>query len=117
MWLGIVPAVFGLMQLIPHAIVGPVGLKKLYTPGFASTFFGHMPIGIFYLFYITSNNMVTTNDWIFAVLYLAFFMVVIYNGLFYKLLVDKNSPYPFTQEEMNRFNMLGKLRAVKQFQE
>jgi hypothetical protein len=111
LWLGIVPAVFGLMQLIPHTIIGPVNLKTLYTPGFASTVFGHTPIGIYYLYYIISNNLVVTQDWIIAAVYLAVFMGVFYQGLFYKIMVDKNSKYPFPDKELNRFHMLDKLRA------
>ena len=112
-WLGIVPAVFGLMQIVPHVFVLSIRLKKLYTPGFFSTVFGHTPIGIFYLYYIISNDLVTTQDWIISAIYLILFMAIIYQGLFYKLLADKNTPYPFTQEELNRFNMLEKMRATE----
>ncbi len=113
MWLGIVPMVFGLVQIIPHVFVGSLNLKTLYTPGFLTTVFGFVPIGVYYLYYIISNDLASTQDWIFSAIYLILFMGVIYYLLFYVLLADKNSPYPFTEEELNRFHMLDKIRAAQ----
>ena len=112
LWLGIAPVIFGLIQIIPHVFIANIGLRTWYNPGFFSVVFGHVPVGIYYLYYIVTNNSASTQDWIIGAVYVVLFLVVS-NALFYKLLADKNSQYPFPEEELNRFHMLDKVRTLE----
>ncbi|MFF9432050.1 HXXEE domain-containing protein [Streptomyces sp. NPDC014746] len=42
-WLGIAPALFGMMQAIGHGIVFPRIAGAKYSPGFLASFFLHIP--------------------------------------------------------------------------
>ena len=112
LWLGIAPALLGLVQIFPHVIVAWAGLKRFYTPGFLTVALGHIPIAIIYFHYITVNNLASAKDWIISVIYFLVYMAFS-QVVFYKLLAPKDTKYPFPEEELNRFHMLEKVRALK----
>ena len=64
------------------------------------------------MYYIISNSLVTTLDWVYGVVYLIAFVFICMVKLTYKWLADKNSPYIFSDEEMNRFNVLDKISLL-----
>jgi len=102
-WLGLAPTLFGFGQFGFHGLFVNSKLKSFYNPGLATVVLGHLPIGIWYLVELYSQGAIPLLDWGLALIYTASFVVV---GMFFigfHVLADKNSPYPFTSEEMKRF--------------
>ena len=109
-WLGLAPVLVGsILQFISHGIYTNIKLKSFYNPGVAVTVFGHIPIGIIYIYYIVANNLANLWNWLFAVVYMAAFMFLDFYIIEQKLLGGKNPPHPFDQDEMKRFNVEKKL--------
>ncbi len=111
-WLGLAPILMGFGQFIVHGIVAPRKLKFIYNPGLGAVVFLHIPIGIYYIYYIVSNGLVHGTDWILAFAYLILIAGIILGGLTYKVLASRNSPYPFDQVEMERFHVQEKLAKL-----
>jgi hypothetical protein len=102
-WLGLAPVLVGLvMQFIGHVIYVNMKLKSFYSPGVATTVFGHVPIGVLYIYHISSNHMANLWDWSVAIMYMSVFLFLNFYLLEIRLLGDQNSPYPFDQDEMER---------------
>ena len=113
-WLGLAPVLTGLtMQFIGHVIYVNMKLRSFYSPGAAATVFGHIPIGVVYIYYILANNMVNLWGWLLAVVYMTVFFFLNFFIIEQKLLGDKNSPYPFDQDEMKRFDIEKKLELAR----
>ena len=114
-WLGLAPVLVGaILQVIGHAIFVNIKLRSFYSPGVATAVFGHLPIGAISIHHILTNNMVNSWDWLLAVAYLTAFGFLNFFIMEIKLLGDKNSPYPFDQDEMKRFNIQKKLELARQ---
>jgi len=104
-WLGLAQILCGMVQLIVHGIVTNIKLKSLYNPGLAAVVFLHWPIGIYYIRYITTNNLASTGDFVIgavATVIAAIVMIV----LPLRLLRSKESKYPFSETEMGGFAKL-----------
>ena len=86
-------------------------MKTIYNPGLGAVIFLHIPIGIYYIYYIISNGLSSGLDWIIAVIYLIIIVRVLLGKLTYDWLADKNSKYIFT-EEMERFHVKEKLERL-----
>ena len=112
-WLGLAPTLFGFGQIIAHGIIANRKLKSLYNPGLVAVVLGHVPVGIWYLVEVYSKSMITLSDWVFAVVYIACFIVVGMLTIGFRLLADKNSAYPFAPEEMARFDRRGHLARIR----
>lgn len=111
-WLGLAPMIFGIGQFIVHGIVTNKKLKTFYNPGLGAVVLLHIPIAIYYIYYITSNNIISTSDLLIGIVYLIIYMAFMVNKLTYSWLTDKNSPYVFEEEEMKRFNVEEKINRV-----
>lgn len=111
-WLGLPPVLFAFGQFIVHGVITNWKLKGFYNPGLAAVVLGHIPIGIWYLVEINARGVVHTSDWVLAILYLIAFIAIIMQWLGYKVLVNKNSPYPFSPEEMARFDRDRRLARI-----
>jgi len=108
-WLGLMPMLFGgVAQLIMHGIVNNrlLGKGHWYNSGLASTVLGHLPLFLTYAYVIQTNDLATVWDWGIAAVYAVLAYVVVMRIAMMKLLGDVNSPYPFTKEEMARFDRL-----------
>lgn len=112
-WLGLAPTVFGLAQFIGHGVIFNRMLKSIYSPGLVAVMLGHVPLGIWYLVEVCTNGKITVWDWVFGAAYIACFIVVGMRLIGFRLLVDKNSPYPFAPEEMDRFDRPGHLSRLR----
>lgn len=108
-WLGLMPMLFGFSQFIVHGIMTNIRMKSIYNPGLGAVVFLHFPIGIYYIFYICVNRLVTGTDWIFAVLYMLLVVGVIVNGLTYRLMPNKSTKFIFDKVEMERFHVAEKM--------
>lgn len=59
-WFGLAPILFGgVAQLLMHGIYNNILLKRFYNAGLCAVLFGHVPIMIVYIHYVTTHNMVT----------------------------------------------------------
>ena len=102
-WLGLAPMFFCFIQLLMHGGGGIVLMKKLYNPGLIAVVFGHIPLGIWYICHICSNNLAQPIDWILGGIYTLLFFVLIIGVLTYKVLINKDSKYPFDAKEIARW--------------
>ncbi|MFN2204154.1 MAG: HXXEE domain-containing protein [Caldilineaceae bacterium] len=101
-WLGLAQVLFGMFQIILHGIVINLRLKSLYNPGLASVVFLHIPIGIYYIWYVTKNGLASTVDFGVGLLVtIVAALVIIFLPL--KLMASKDSRYPFLPKEMGGF--------------
>ena len=112
-WLGLAPILFGMGQFFMHGIATNLKLKTLYNPGLGAVVLLHLPLGIFFIYYIQSNALASGWDWIIGVVYMFLFGFIIVNKMTRTWLADKNSPYPFAEEEMKRFNVQEKVDNAK----
>ena len=111
-WLALAPVLFGLLQFVVHGVVTNVKLRSVYNPGLAAVALGHIPIGVYYLYYVHTQGLVSVWDWVFGVAYMVAFQYVFLVKMTYAWLADRNSPYVFADEEMRRFNVPEKLKRV-----
>lgn len=111
-WFGLGGVLVGLMQTPVHLGVAKM-LKSVYAPGNLAVFLGHIPIGIYFIYYGVTNHLIGAWDWVFGVIVMLFVSVFVVAVLGYKILADKNSPYPFSEKEMTRPWMLKKIAAMK----
>jgi hypothetical protein len=102
-WLALGPVLFGFFQVLLHGVAGNVKLKSLYNRGLATAVLGHLPLGIWYLVEVYDQNLIDGWDWAIGVAYFVGFVAIILGALTYVVLADRNSPYPFAPEEMNRW--------------
>jgi hypothetical protein len=100
-------------QFIAHGIVINRKLKSLYSPGLVAVVLGHVPLAIWYLVEVYSKGMITLWDWVFAVVYIACFIVVGMLTIGFRVLADKNSAYAFAREEMKRFDPRRNLARIR----
>ena len=111
-WLGLAPILFGMGQFIVHGIMTNIKLKSFYNPGLGAVTFLHIPLGIYYIYYIQSNGLASGWDWIIGVGYMIVYAFFFVNKMTYSWLADRNSPYHFAEEEMKRFNVQGKIEKL-----
>ena len=101
---GLAMVLFTLGQLIYHGVLTNRKFKSLYNPGSAAVVLLHIPLGIWYLIEVVSEGGFTRGDCLLAVVYLGCFMGVVMQLVGFRILSAKDSPYPFSPEEMERFN-------------
>ena len=114
-WLGLAPMIMGIGQTGVHVFKTNIEMKSFYNPGMLAVVFLHVPIGIYYIAYITKNNLDTGLDWIITVIYLLLVCVVGLVFLTYKVWPDHNTKYPFSPEEMAKFEKLKSWAVVKKY--
>jgi hypothetical protein len=109
-WWGLATMFFGFFQLLAHGVVMNVKARTWYNPGLAAVVFLHTPIGIYYIYYVQQHSLATWTDYAFGIVgFVACFVFTILLPL--RALGSHETPYPFSAEEMNRFNVIGKLKA------
>jgi hypothetical protein len=109
-WLGLAQVFFGFTQIVGHGVIMNIKSKTWYNPGLATAVLLHLPIGVYYIYYVSSRDLVAASDLLYGLAVLVVAILVIIR-LPIRLYQDRNSPYPLTAEEMARFNMLEKLRT------
>ena len=101
-WLGLAQMLFGMLQLIVHGIVFNIRLKSLYNPGLASVVFLHWPIGIYYIWYVTTNHLASTGDFVIGFI-VTIIAAIVTIALPLRLMASKESKYPFSETAMFGF--------------
>lgn len=103
-WFGLAPILFGgVAQLIMHGVYNNILLKKFYNAGLGAVLFGHVPIAICYIHYITVNHLASGWDYLIGTVIMVLWYVVGVRLIINKSLEDVNSPYPFDEVEMSKF--------------
>ena len=110
-WLGLATMFFGLSQILFHGIVMNRSLKSFYNPGLAACIFLHGPIGIYYIWYVTTNGLAGTWDYVGGILAMILAAVVIV-VLPVRMFSSRDAKYPFSKAEMERFGMLKKANKL-----
>lgn len=108
-WLGLATIFFGLFQILGHGVINNIKLKSFYNPGLAACIFLHGPIGIYYIWYVTSGGLAGTWDYFAGIIGMIVAMILIIL-LPVRLLSTRKAKYPFSQEEMERFCMKEKAK-------
>lgn len=114
-WLGLASVGLGIFQIFGHGIATPIRLRSLYNPGLATTVLLFFPIGIYYIWYVTTDHLANTGDFVFGIIGTAMAAVVLFL-LPIMLLRSKESKYPFTEAEMNRFAGQKKVEKISETQ-
>lgn len=100
-----------MLQIPAHGIAVNVKLKSPYNPGLAATVFLQLPIGIYYIWYVVTNNLAGGGTFVIgAIASVAALMVLFLIPI--ALLRSRNSKYPFAEEEMYGF-AAEKIKAMK----
>jgi len=107
-WLGLAPILFNVMEVLLHAIVAPIASKSPYNPGLLSCL-PWLILTIWYIAEITSNDLASGSDWLWAVLYLLAWVIIALPIGTFVLLSDRNSRYPFDSAELSRFDKYTRL--------
>ena len=107
-WLGLGVVLVGMAQLGFHGVFVARKMRTLYNPGLFTSAFLFWPIGIYYIWYVVSNGLV--QWWMWPVAVVIFVVVAVFgvNGPI-ALFKNENSPYPFSEEEMARFQVREKM--------
>lgn len=103
-WFGLAPILFGgVAQLLMHGIYNNILLKRYYNAGLAAVLFGHVPIMIAYIIYIYNHQLVSGWDWVSGIAIMIIWYIVGVRTIIMKACKNMDSPYPFSQIEMDRF--------------
>ncbi len=103
-WLGIGTLLFWVGQFVIHGVVTNVKLKTIYNPGTLTMVLGIALLG-YYVYYVESKNLASVWDWVGGIAVLVVFVVIFLVKMTYSWLADRESPYPFTDSEMRRWNI------------
>lgn len=109
-WLGIAPMLMGMMQFVIHGILTNLKMKSIYNPGLGAVVCLHIPVGIWYIVTITRNHLATAGTWALGMVYTILATVLILGYLTYVALPDRNTPWIFAAEELQRFHVEEKLQ-------
>ena len=110
-WLGLGTLLFWVGQFVVHGIVTNKKLKTIYNPGTLTMLLG-LALLVYYVYYVESNDLVSVWDWVGGVAVTAAFAVIFLVKMTYSWLADKDSPYPFTDAEMDRWDVDARLARI-----
>ena len=113
-WLGLAPVLVGAtIQFVGHVIYVNWKLRSIYSPGVATTIFGHVPVAIIYIDYISTHHLANGSTWLLAIAYMIVFVPLNFGVVETLMLGSKNSSHPFDPDEMKRFDIEGKLERAR----
>ena len=113
-WLGLGTFIVGaIIQVIGHAILVNYRIRSLYSPGVATAVFGWLPLAVIYVYYIYQHGLVSGWTWLAAIGYVIVAMGLIFYVVEQMMLGGDNPPYPFEQDEMERFHIIEKFEAAQ----
>jgi hypothetical protein len=112
-WMGLGQVMFGMAQFIIHGIVINRKLHSIHNPGLFVVVFFHLPIGIYYIWYVTISNLVAWWMWPLSAIWLAGGAIAGVAMPVTSWFADRNSPYHFSEIEMARFDVKEKVSRLK----
>lgn len=102
-WFGLAQVLLGMIiQLLAHGIMVNIRLKSFYNPGLAAVVFLHVPLGVYYIWYVTTNHLASAGDFVIGAIGAILASLLLF-GLPIRLLRSRTSNYPFSAEEMDGF--------------
>lgn len=101
-WLGLAQVMLGMLQLFAHGIGANLRLKSLYNPGLLAVVILQWPIGLYYIWYVITKNLVNSGDFVIGIVATIIASVLLF-ALPIRLLRNKESKYPFAEDEMFGF--------------
>lgn len=107
--LGIAPMLMGMMQFLIHGVITNIKMKSLYNPGFGAVVFLHIPVGVYYIHYITVNGLASGVTMAIGIIYTMIATGFILGYLTYIGLSDRNTKWVFDEAELKRFHVEEKL--------
>jgi len=111
LWLGFMPVVFGISQLIIHAFITPRQIgNRIYSPGCCAVVFGHVPVGVCWFYCTVSHGLLGPADVVSGMLYLFLFIAVFMRKIGYGILKSPDSGYPFPKAEFERGGYADRIR-------
>jgi hypothetical protein len=114
-WLGLSTMIVGpILQVIGHAILVNYQIKSLYSPGAATAVFGWLPLGVVYVYYIQEHGLASGWEWLAAIGYTIVAMTLVFYVIEQLVFGGEHPPYPFAQDELERFHIAEKLEAARQ---
>ena len=90
-------------------------LKTIYNPGTLTMLLG-LALLVYYVYYVESKDLASVWDWVGGVAVMAGFAVIFLMKMTYSWLADRDSPYPFTDDELRRWNVDAKLARTRRSQ-
>ena len=71
----------------------------------------HLPCGIFYIWNVVSNSVITSKDWIFAIVYLLVMIgiTVVFGQV---ILSSKDSKYAFDESEIKKGERFARMMGL-----
>lgn len=99
-FLTLAAALFGFLEVLMHAGVFNIALKRWYNPGFATAVFGLLPISVWYLSSIRGQHLYDNIDILLAVVWIVFNYWLGFRSPLYKKLGSMSDRYAFTPEEV-----------------
>ena len=112
-WLGLAQVGLGLFQILAHGIVVNIRLRSLYNPGLATAVFLFLPIGMYYIWYVSTKHLASTGDVVLGVIATILAAIVLFL-LPIILLRSKESKYPFAEAEMEGFFARRKVATIRE---
>jgi Protein of unknown function with HXXEE motif len=110
-WLGLGTLLFWVGQFVIHGIVTNKKLHTVYNPGSLTMLLG-IALLVYYVSYVESHDSLSVWDWVGGIAVMASFAVVFLMKMTYSWLADENSPYPFADDELSRWDVEGRLARV-----
>ena len=102
-WLGLAQVMLGLIQIPAHGIVENIKLKSIYNPGLGATMFLQLPLGIYYIWYVATNNLASVGTYVIGFIGAIMAMIVLFLLPIRILAMNRDSKYPFAEAEMYGF--------------
>jgi Protein of unknown function with HXXEE motif len=111
-WLGLGTLLFWVGQFVIHGVVTNVKLKTTYNPGALTMLLG-LGLLVYYVYYVESKDLASVWDWVGGVVVMAGFAFIFLVKMTYSWLADRDSPYPFTADELRRWNVDARLARIR----
>ena len=106
-WLGLAPILMGMTQIMVHFVIPAKQYRMFYTPGLGAVICIHWPLGIYYIWYMTTHGGIGLQ-WVGGIIYLAVIMGFVAIST-YVLMANRNTKWVFDPKEMERFHVPEKL--------
>ena len=104
-WMGLAQAGFGMAQLVVHGVVINRKMRSVYNPGLFAVVFLHWPIGIYYIWYVVANGLVSWWTWPAAAVWLILGALMGVSLPVTRWFADRNATEAFSDKEMARFHV------------
>jgi hypothetical protein len=102
-WLALGPVLFGFFEVLIHAVAPVVRARARYNPGLL-TVFPWLALSVWYIVEASDQALITTSDWWIGAGYALAWVAIFLVFLTQVVLSDPNSPHPFDEVEMSRFD-------------